>query len=129
MSQEKEPLYSISVASKLVGVSPRVLRSYEEANLINPFRTHGQTRLFSNHDIQKIKLIHFLHREKEINLAGIKAIFALANTMLKNYPSEDVHSRKYHGAYHEKDEAVNETYYKIEEDRVLSKIEEIAPDL
>ncbi len=75
--RDNEPLYNISIASKLVGVSPRVLRSYEEAGLIKPHRTEGKTRLYSERDIRKMIVIHYLHKEKEVNLAGIKIILSL----------------------------------------------------
>jgi len=79
--KKEEPLYSISVASNLTGISPRVLRSYEEAHLITPYRTRGNTRLFSSKDIQKINLIVYLQKEKEVNLSGIKAIFHILAEM------------------------------------------------
>ncbi len=109
MSFKNEPLYSISVASRLVGVSPRVLRSYEDAKLISPYRTDGQTRLFSNQDINKLKVIYYLHQEKEINLAGIKAIFQL----MKHFHQTQV------------PESCNSSL----EENILNQLEEIAPDL
>jgi len=118
MNEKQEPLYSISVASRLVGISPRVLRSYEEAKLINPFRTEGQTRIFSNHDIKKIKIISYLNREKEINLAGIKALFKLISIMWEETGIE------FEGEDHQEKNAD-----KKQEELILSKIEEIAPDL
>ncbi len=77
----QEPLYSISVASHLTGISPRVLRNYEEARLIRPYRTEGKTRLFSGQDVEKIKLIYYLQKEKEVNLSGIKIIFHILSTL------------------------------------------------
>ena len=75
--RDQEPLYSISVAARLIGVSPRILRSYEEAELITPHRTSGQTRFYSNIDIKKLYLISYLHQEESVNLSGIKVILAI----------------------------------------------------
>lgn len=73
----QEPLYSISIVSRLTGLSPRILRSYEEAGLIEPYRSRGNTRIYSNADLKKIRLICYLQREKEVNLSGIRVIFEI----------------------------------------------------
>ena len=69
-----QPVYNISVAAELVGVHPRTLRIYEEIGLIVPARTEGNTRLFSNADIEILQHIRFLIQEKGLNLAGVKLI-------------------------------------------------------
>lgn len=71
------PLYGISVAAKLVGVHPRTLRLYEEAGLICPARTKGNTRLYSGEDIERLRYICYLTREKGVNLAGVKLLLEL----------------------------------------------------
>ncbi|WP_051533692.1 MerR family transcriptional regulator [Desulfitibacter alkalitolerans] len=73
----REPLFSISVAARLVGTSIRVLRYYEEMGLISPHRTSGNTRLYSNNDIKKLQLINLLQKEKDVNLSGIKIILGI----------------------------------------------------
>lgn len=75
--RDKEPLFGISVASRLLGITPRVLRSYEEAELITPHRTEGNTRLYSQQDIRKLQVIYYLHKDMEVNLSGIKIILDL----------------------------------------------------
>ncbi len=70
----KDPVFSISVAARLVGTSIRVLRYYEEMGLITPYRTDGNTRLYSDHNIKRLKLVYLLQKEKEVNLSGIKII-------------------------------------------------------
>ncbi|MDD4801539.1 MAG: MerR family transcriptional regulator [Syntrophomonas sp.] len=70
----EQPVYNISVAAELVGVHPRTLRIYEETGLIIPARTEGNTRLFSNADIELLQHIRFLIQEKGLNLAGVKLI-------------------------------------------------------
>ena len=54
-----QPVYNISVAAELVGVHPRTLRIYEETGLIIPARTEGNTRLFSNADIEAVAAYPF----------------------------------------------------------------------
>lgn len=71
------PLYGISVAAKLVGVHPRTLRLYEEAGLICPARTRGNTRLYSGEDIERLRYICYLTREKGVNLAGVKLLLEM----------------------------------------------------
>lgn len=72
-----QPVYNISVAAELVGVHPRTLRIYEETGLIVPARTEGNTRLFSNADIELLQRIRFLIQEKGLNLAGVKLILII----------------------------------------------------
>ncbi|KUO51083.1 MAG: hypothetical protein APF76_16445 [Desulfitibacter sp. BRH_c19] len=76
-SSSKDPVFSISVAARLVGTSIRVLRYYEEMGLITPYRTDGNTRLYSDHNIKKLKLVFLLQKEKEVNLSGIKIILGI----------------------------------------------------
>lgn len=71
---DNQPVYNISVAAELVGVHPRTLRIYEETGLIIPARTEGNTRLFSNADIELCLRIRFLIQEMGLNLAGVKLI-------------------------------------------------------
>ena len=77
------PRYVISVASRLVGVPPHTLRSYERANLIHPARTKGNVRLYSDHDIQVLERIVELSREG-VNLAGIKIILEMEGILPKD---------------------------------------------
>jgi|GEM_PF-1420198 len=89
LNRDKEPLFSISVVSRITGISPRVLRSYEEADLIRPYRTEGQTRLYSERDLQKLRMIYYLHKEKEVNLSGIKVILDVVSDRLKEAGTGD----------------------------------------
>lgn len=77
VNREKEPVYSISIAARLLKVTPRLLRSYEEAGLIRPHRTAGNTRLYSEKDMKQLSIICYLHQEKEVNLPGIEVILKL----------------------------------------------------
>jgi MerR family transcriptional regulator/heat shock protein HspR len=72
-----EPVYMISVAAKLAGVHPQTLRIYERKKLIKPGRTEGKTRLYSQRDVDRLKLIQVLTQDMGVNLAGVIKIFEL----------------------------------------------------
>ena len=72
-----EPVYLISVVSKLMNIHPQTLRQYEREGLIKPNRTEGKMRLYSQRDIDRLKLILSLVRELGVNLAGVEIILQL----------------------------------------------------
>ena len=77
MTREHDrPLYMISVAADLAGVHPQTLRIYERKRLINPQRSAGNTRLYSQADVDRLQLIQTLTAEG-INLAGVVRIIEL----------------------------------------------------
>jgi MerR family transcriptional regulator/heat shock protein HspR len=67
----------ISVAAELAGVHPQTLRIYERRQLVNPKRSAGNTRLYSDADIERLQLIQQLTQEEGINLAGVVRIIEL----------------------------------------------------
>lgn len=67
----EEPVYMISVVAKILDIHPQTLRQYERENLITPSRSDGRIRLYSQSDIDKIKMILRLTRELGVNLAGV----------------------------------------------------------
>ena len=71
-----KPLYMISVAAELTGMHPQTLRVYEQKGLVNPGRSRGNTRLYSQADIDRLNLIARLTAEG-INLAGVVRILDL----------------------------------------------------
>ena len=75
MGQEErdKPLYMISVAAELTGMHPQTLRVYESKGLVNPKRSGGNTRLYSQADIERLELINQL-TDEGINLAGVMRI-------------------------------------------------------
>lgn len=77
------PRYVISVASKLVGVPPHTLRSYEDADLVEPARTEGNIRLYSDADIEILRHVVELS-EQGVNLAGIKIILQMKGIVSGN---------------------------------------------
>lgn len=72
-----KPLYTIGIAAGLCGVNPRLLRLYDQENLVTPFRGENNRRLYSGRDIEKIRHIYYLNQEKRVNLQGIKIILEL----------------------------------------------------
>ncbi len=76
-----EPVYLISIVAKILDIHPQTLRQYERENLISPSRSNGRIRLYSQHDIDKIKLILRLTRELGVNLAGVDIILRLKDNV------------------------------------------------
>ncbi len=72
-----EPLYVISVAADLAGMHPQTLRAYERKGLIEPHRTEGNTRRYSQRDVERLKLIQHLTQEEGLNLAGVRMVIRL----------------------------------------------------
>ena len=74
---DDRPRYMISVAAELVGMHPQTLRVYEEKGLVRPQRTAGNTRLYSEADLERLRLIQRLTTELGLNLAGVEAVLEL----------------------------------------------------
>jgi MerR family transcriptional regulator/heat shock protein HspR len=70
---KSKPLYMISVAAELTGMHPQTLRVYEQKGLVTPGRSRGNTRLYSQGDIERLNLISKL-TDEGINLAGVVRI-------------------------------------------------------
>jgi len=75
--REERAVYIISVAAELAGVHPQTLRIYERKGLLRPARTAGNTRRYSERDIDRLRLIQELTQRHGINLAGVKMIMSL----------------------------------------------------
>lgn len=76
-----EPVYLISVVAKILDIHPQTLRQYEKEGLIEPSRTDGKMRLYSQRDMDKIKTILKLTRDLGVNLAGVDIILRLKERM------------------------------------------------
>lgn len=70
------PRYIISIAAELSSCHPRTLRIYEEEGLLRPQRRNN-LRLYSEADIQRVRIIRFLTRRQRVNLAGVRVILQL----------------------------------------------------
>ena len=81
MHSYDEPVYLISVVANILNIHPQTLRQYEREGLIQPSRTQGRMRLYSQRDIDRIKMILRLTRELGVNLAGVDIILRLKEQM------------------------------------------------
>src|ERR687886_2169057 len=70
-------VYMISVAAELAGMHPQTLRIYETRGLITPKRSSGNTRLYSQEDVDRLRRIQELTTEMGMNLAGVERVFEL----------------------------------------------------
>lgn len=80
-TRRDRPLYLISVVAEMLGVHQQTLRTYEREGLIRPSRSDGNTRLYSQEDIERIELILRLTRELGVNLAGVEVILNMREHM------------------------------------------------
>src|ERR687891_474098 len=71
----------ISVAAELVGMHPQTLRIYEQKGLVSPGRTPGNTRLYSDGDLERLLLIQRLTTELGLNLAGVEHVLRLEDEL------------------------------------------------
>jgi len=78
---DDEPCYVISIAARLVGMHQQTLRYYERAGLVQPKRTRGNIRMYSNNDIQRIRQAQRLIDELGVNLAGVEIIIRMGEQL------------------------------------------------
>jgi MerR family transcriptional regulator/heat shock protein HspR len=77
MHSYDEPVYLISVVATMLNIHPQTLRQYEREGLVEPSRTQGRMRLYSQRDIDRMKLILRLTRQMGVNLAGVDIVLQL----------------------------------------------------
>lgn len=75
-----EPVYVISVASKLVDMPLWTLRQLDKSGIVCPKRIGKKSRLYSMNDIKKLEYIHYLMQDKHVNICGIKLILEIKAT-------------------------------------------------
>jgi MerR family transcriptional regulator/heat shock protein HspR len=78
---DDEPCYVISIASRMVGMHQQTLRYYERAGLIEPKRTSGNIRMYSNSDIQRIRQVQRWVDEFGVNLAGAEIMLRMSEQL------------------------------------------------
>jgi MerR family transcriptional regulator/heat shock protein HspR len=83
METSERPIYMISVAAELVGMHPQTLRMYETKGLVRPQRTPGGTRLYSEADIERLRIVQRLTTELGLNLAGVELVLRLEDELRK----------------------------------------------
>ncbi|MFC1987217.1 MerR family transcriptional regulator [Chloroflexota bacterium] len=90
LNNDEEPRYVISIAARMLGVQTYTLRYYEKIGIIEPPRSRGNIRLYSDRDIAYLRRAKTLMDELGINLAGAEVILRMAQRMndLQNHIEE-----------------------------------------
>jgi MerR family transcriptional regulator/heat shock protein HspR len=83
MTEREKAVYMISVVSELLGVHPQTLRLYEREGFVRPSRTEGGVRLYSEGDVEQVRMVLRLTRELGVNLAGVEVILSMREKMEK----------------------------------------------
>ena len=81
MAAREHRLFMISVVSEMLGIHPQTLRIYEREGFIKPKRSIGNTRLYSEEDVERLEMILRLTRELGVNLAGVEVILSMREKM------------------------------------------------
>lgn len=81
MPRRKRPFYMISMVAEMFDIHPQTLRTYEREGLVRPSRSEGNTRLYSQEDVDRIELILKLTRDLGANLAGVQIILNMRERM------------------------------------------------
>jgi MerR family transcriptional regulator, heat shock protein HspR len=98
--------YMISVAADLVGMHPQTLRIYENKGLVRPQRTPGGTRLYSEADLDRLRIIQRLTTEVGLNLAGVELVLRLEDELRKAHAQIE----RLHAQYREDVQNVHKEY-------------------
>ena len=83
MTDRGKPLYMIGVVAEMLKVHPQTLRFYEKKGLVRPGRTEGQTRMYSEEDLEEIARLLRLTRDLGVNLAGVEIILKMRRRMIE----------------------------------------------
>src|SRR5262245_30419138 len=81
-----QDLYFISVAARMLGMHPQTLRKYERLGLVQPTRTIGSMRLYSQDELERLKIIKRLVDDWGINLAGVQRLLSIADVVQRLRP-------------------------------------------
>ena len=118
---DERPIYMISVAAELVGMHPQTLMIYEAKGLVRPKRTAGNTRLYSERDVERLRVIQRLTTELGLNLSGVELALKLEDQLQRLQASIDRLER-------EKREAVEEVHKNYRRDLVpVSQVTTLIP--
>ncbi|GIT98058.1 heat shock protein transcriptional repressor HspR [Sulfurovum sp. TSL1] len=118
MHSYDEPVYLISVVATMLDIHPQTLRQYEREGLVEPSRTQGRMRLYSQRDIERMKLILRLTRQMGVNLAGVDIVLQLKeqiDEMQKEIDQlrEELSKANRHGSVHSSKALVTKSSYDI----------------
>ena len=94
MITDTQPRYMISVAAELVGMHPQTLRMYEQKGLVSPRRTPGNTRLYSEADLERLRLVQRLTTEFGLNLAGVEVVLRMEDEVRRLRERMDAMERR-----------------------------------
>lgn len=83
MNESDEPRYIISIAARLVGLQTHTLRYYERTGLVEPSRSKGNIRLYSERDIDLLRKVKTLMDDLGVNLAGVEVILRMSERMIE----------------------------------------------
>ncbi len=81
MMTKRQRRYSISIVADMFDIHPQTLRTYEREGLIRPARTDGNTRIYSQEDVERVELILRLTKELGVNLAGVEVVLNMRDRM------------------------------------------------
>jgi MerR family transcriptional regulator/heat shock protein HspR len=81
MDWESKPRYVISIAARMIGIEAHTLRYYESLGLVQPERSSGNIRLYSEEDIDRLRYIKALMSDCGVNLAGVEVALKLMRRM------------------------------------------------
>ncbi|HZP57947.1 MAG TPA: MerR family transcriptional regulator [Dehalococcoidia bacterium] len=76
-----EPCYVISIAARMVGMHAQTLRQYERIGLVEPKRTRGNIRMYSQADVARLRQVQRLMNDLGVNLAGVDVILRMSERM------------------------------------------------
>ena len=83
MNDRAKPLYMIGVVAEMLKVHPQTLRFYEKRGLVRPGRTEGQTRMYSDEDLEEVARLLRLTRDLGVNLAGVEIVLKMRRRMIE----------------------------------------------
>ena len=83
MTDRTKPLYMIGVVAEMLKVHPQTLRFYEKKGLVRPGRTEGQTRMYSDEDLEDVARLLRLTRDLGVNLAGVEIVLKMRRRMIE----------------------------------------------
>ena len=83
MPYDEQSLFFINTIAKMLDIHPQTLRLYEREGFIQPARTQGNSRLYSQQDVERLRLVLHLTRDLGVNLAGVAIILRIRGTIEK----------------------------------------------